>query len=273
MSQVFNQILDRSSISTTCPSEPHVCKICGEEVEPISVEFGGIKKLVQPVCPCEAEALNEEDKQRAKFQEQRKLREMFSISDLGEKFEQASFEKFNIVKGTENAFKLSKRFVKEVDTELWKGVALMLWGEAGNGKSLLAASVANELESKGKTVVFISMPNLLQKIRNTFNNNNRETENEIMKALHTCDLLIIDDIGAEKITDWVEDVIFRIVDGRYTRKKQIFITSNLSPEDLGKKIGFRSMDRLTEMCQSINNKGTSYRKIIAQERLKKILEG
>jgi len=245
---------------------------CGQEVQVLEVEFAGIKKTVQPACPCEAEALRVADEKSAKFQEQRKLREMFSISDLGEKFESAAFSQFKPVEGTENAYKLSKRFVNEFGTELWKGVALMLWGNAGNGKSLLAASVANELEGKGKTVVFISMPNLLQKIRNTFNNNNKESEDEIMKALHTCDLLIIDDIGTEKVTDWVEDVIYRIVDGRYTRKKPIFVTSNLNPDDLGAKIGPRSMDRLTEMCQSIHNKATSYRKIIAQQRLKALME-
>jgi DNA replication protein DnaC len=265
--------VNNQEVTINSPSKPHVCMHCGEEVQVLEVEFNGIKKIVQPACPCEAEALREADEKSAKFQEQRKLREMFSISDLGEKFQEANFNQVKMVAGAENAIKLSKRFVNEFGSELWKGAALMLWGNVGNGKSLLAASVANELEGKGKTVVFISMPNLLQKIRSTFNNNNKETENEIMKALHTCDLLVIDDIGAEKVTDWVEDVIFRIIDGRYTRKKPIFITSNLSPDDLGKHIGFRSMDRLTEICQPIHNKATSYRKVIAGERLKKILEG
>ncbi|AJK28106.1 DnaC-like helicase loader [Bacillus phage Palmer] len=239
----------------------------------IEVEFLGIKKAVQPVCPCEAEAMKQEEIARANYQEHRKIRELFSLSDLGEKFLESSFDKFLGNKGTENALKFSQRYVKEFDSDLWKGAALLLWGVPGNGKSLLAASVANALESKGKTVVFISMPNLLQKIRSTFNQeNNKETEHEIMKALHTCDLLVLDDIGAEKVTDWVEDVIFRIVDGRYVRKKPIFVTSNLSPDDLYGKIGHRSMDRLTEMCQPIHNQGTSYRKIIAQQRLGKILE-
>ncbi|WP_394548842.1 ATP-binding protein [Priestia aryabhattai] len=272
MEQIVNQVLTNQSVSTTCPSEPRVCPHCKEVVPVMEVDVFGKKRIVQPVCPCEAEARKKEEIANAKYQEQRKLREMFSISDLGERFDQASFEKFKSTPGAENALKFSKRFVNEFNTELWKGLALMLWGVPGNGKSLLAASVANELESKGKTVVFISMSNLLQKIRSTFNNNNKESENEIMKALHTCDLLIIDDIGAEKVTDWVEDVIYRIVDGRYTRKKTIFITSNLNPDDLEKKIGKRSMDRLTEMCQSIHNKATSYRKVIAQQRLKTLMD-
>lgn len=272
MEQVVSQVLANQSISTTSPSEPRVCPHCKEVVPVIEQVIFGKKRFIQPVCECEAKARDEEVIANAKYQEQRKLREMFSISDLGERFDEASFEKFKPSPGSENALKFSKRFVNEFDTELWKGLALMLFGTPGNGKSLLAASVANALESKGKTVVFISMPNLLQKIRSTFNGNNKESENEIMKALHACDLLVIDDIGAEKVTDWVEDVIFRIVDGRYTRKKPIFVTSNLNPEELGAKIGARSMDRLTEMCQSIHNKATSYRKVIAQQRLKTLME-
>jgi len=57
-----------------------------------------------------------------------------------------------------------------------------------------------------------------------------------------------------------------------THEKPIFVTSNLNPEQLGAKIGARSMDRLTEMCQSIHNKATSYRKVIAQQRLKALLD-
>ena len=76
--------------------------------------------------------------------------------------------------------------------------SLMIWGEPGNGKTHLAASIANELSKQGYIVVFQSVPELLQRIRNTFSSENKESETQIMRALLECDLLILDDIGAEK---------------------------------------------------------------------------
>jgi DNA replication protein DnaC len=81
--------------------------------------------------------------------------------------------------------------------------------------------------------------------------------------------LIIDDIGAEKASEWVQEVIFRIVDARYRRNKPILATSNLEPKLLSDRIGARAYDRLVEMSQPIENKATSYRRLIAKNRVSK----
>jgi DNA replication protein DnaC len=145
----------------------------------------------------------------------------------------------------------------------------LFWGEPGNGKSHLATAVANELTAKGKRVVFISMPDLLEKIKATFNRNSTESEAEIMRGLQMCDLLVIDDIGAEKVSDWVQEVIFRIVDGRYKKVKPILVTSNLEPKELAERIGKRAYDRLIEISQPIKNEATSYRREKAKARMER----
>jgi DNA replication protein DnaC len=90
-----------------------------------------------------------------------------------------------------------------------------------------------------------------------------------MRALLECDLLILDDIGAEKVTDWVEETIFNIIAGRYRKEFPIFYTSNLQPKELLDKLGKRSYDRMIETSVMVENKATSYRKFIAKERMKR----
>ncbi|WP_054704653.1 ATP-binding protein [Bacillus sp. JCM 19041] len=153
-----------------------------------------------------------------------------------------------------------------------EGGSLGLWGTYGNGKSFLAAAVANELTSQGHIVVFQKTTQLLDKLKSTFGQKQASKYDDIIRALVTCDLLILDDIGAEKVTEWTEETFFKIIDHRYSKKRPVFYTSNLKPSELHNKIGGRSVDRLTEMCVTIENKATSYRKKLAEERLKKFAE-
>jgi DNA replication protein DnaC len=252
------------------------CSICGEEVKAIKLDIPGlqIERWVQPKCKCEVEAFDKEQLAFQRKTEELEVRKLFSISQLGEKLSSASFNNFQIRSGSEIAYKASKNYCDGFNPK--NPTALILWGEPGNGKSLLAACVNNELQKNGHTTIFVSMPDLLTKIKQTFNND-RENEEQILKALDICDLLIIDDLGAEKTSDWVEETIFKIIDNRYRKKKPILITSNVSPYELSKKIGSRSTDRILEMCIEIKNDAKSYRTQKAQSMkdamLKKLMEG
>jgi DNA replication protein DnaC len=252
---------------THSPSDVRICPYCKKEVPKLEVEILGKKRLVQPVCKCEAEKEEEKIKQAEDRLKEQELKRLFSIHDLGERFNESKFSSFVVREGSEKCFKLAQKYVQEFDE--WEGESLMFWGEPGNGKSHLATAIANELTEKGKRVVFISMPDLLEKIKATFNRNSNESEAEIMKGLQVCDLLIIDDIGAEKVSDWVQEVIFRIVDGRYKKMKPIMATSNLEPKELAERIGKRAYDRLIEISQPIKNEATSYRREKAKARMER----
>jgi DNA replication protein DnaC len=248
-------------------SEIHVCPYCQKEVPKLELELLGKKRTVQPVCECEAEKAMEPIKAAEERYKESELKRLFSIHDLGERFNDSDFTNFIVRTGSEMCFKLAKKYVEEFDS--WEGESLMFWGEPGNGKSHLATAIANELTTKGKRIVFISMPDLLEKIKATFNKNSLETESQIMKGLQMCDLLIIDDVGAEKVTEWVQEVIFRIVDGRYKRLKPIMVTSNLEPKELAERIGKRAYDRLIEISQPIKNEATSFRREKAKSRMER----
>ncbi|WP_241494816.1 MULTISPECIES: ATP-binding protein [Brevibacillus] len=265
--QVINNVVQMNSMRF--PSEEdHVCKHCNRVVEKIEVEILGKRKLVQPVCKCEADAEAEDMKRFTEHQQRRDTEKLFSISSLGKRFEESSFETFIPREGAEMALKQAKKYAFAFDE--YGPLSLLLWGTYGNGKSKLAAAVANCLKTNGKVVVFQSVPELLQRIRQTFNKNNDESEQQIMKALLTCDLLILDDIGAEKVTDWVSDALFRVIDGRYRKQLPTFYTSNLKLSELDEKLGSRIYDRILETTIPVQNKATSYRKEQAVERFEKL---
>ncbi|MGE6370611.1 ATP-binding protein [Planococcus kocurii] len=258
---------------TTSESDGEHCEECGTLIPPLKIFILGKERWVQPVCECYQKKMLQEREVFQNYQKKREVERLFSISDIGERYQEASFNEFVMRKGAENAFKAATHYAENFTA--YKLQSLILYGVPGNGKTHLAASVHNHLQKQGKISIFVRMPDLLGKIRATFDKGKQESEEQILKALSICDLLIIDDLGAEKLTDWVEDILYRIIDGRYRMKKPVMATSNLDPELLDGKLGRRIYDRLEEMSQPIENKATSYRREKAKLRttkFKKFLE-
>jgi len=253
-------------------SEGKHCEHCGTFIPRHRAQIPelNIDSWVQPVCKCVTELETKRIREFEQFEKQQAIRKLFSISNLGEKFAQATLENFKHREGTELVFKATKQFIEEFPN--WKQEALLIWGTYGNGKTHLGASVTNALNEKGYIVVFQSVPELLRRIRSTFGKGQKESEHQIMKALLECDLLVLDDIGAEKLTDWVQETMFDIIDGRYRRKLPTFCTSNLKPVELADQIGVRSYDRLVETSLIVENKATSYRRELAKNRMKEFEE-
>lgn len=257
--------------STSSASEEHVCPHCEEVVPKLEIELLGKKRLVQPKCACEVKEKEKELEALTKGIEKREIEKKFALSTLGPRFRESTFDNFEHRLGSENAYQQAWKYAQEFKE--WGGDSLIIWGDYGNGKSHLAAAVANYLNEHGHIVIFQSVPELLERIRNTFNRNNQETEREIMSALQRCDLLVLDDIGAERVTDWVSDALFRIIDGRYRKEKPILYTSNLKPSLLLDRLGGRIYDRMTETSLTVENKATSYRRQKAVERFRKYQGG
>lgn len=274
MSESIGRVMTRIVNTSACSEETegYTCEHCNKYIAAITVEVPQlrIKNKILPTCECVVEREEAKIREAQNFAKKREIEKLFSISNLGERFSKSTFESFLDRNGSETAYKVAVKYVKTFKE--WNGESLMIWGEPGNGKTHLAAAIVNELSKKAYIVVFQSVPELLQRIRSTFNSENKENETQIMRALLECDLLILDDIGAEKTTEWVEEKLFNIIDGRYRKELPTLYTSNLEPKELKNQVGKRSYDRMVETSLTVKNEAASYRREIAKQRLQRFIE-
>lgn len=164
------------------------------------------------------------------------------------------------------------RFVEEYPIEK---AGLLLIGPIGVGKTHLAVGIMQELiRSKGVHCRFCDYRELLKEIQNSYNPTVQATELEILQPVFQAEVLVLDELGAVKPTEWVWDTVSHILNTRYNDKRTTIITTNFSDqaagqlsgpraaareETLGDRIGERMRSRLHEMCRVVQMDGSDFR--------------
>ena len=136
---------------------------------------------------------------------------------------------------------------------------IYIQGPAGTGKTHLAVAMLNQDLRERKEVLFITVTNLLIEIKSTFNSQSDKNEQDIVEKYSDVDNLYLDDIGAERITDWSASLIYSIIDRRYGFEKRTIFTSNLTLDELNEKLGGRISSRIAGMCEFIELLGDDRR--------------
>lgn len=245
----------------------YTCTECGTVVEPLLVEFPprlGGPRYVQRRCQCMLQKNIDAVERSKNYERKQKYERYFSFSTLGKRFNGKTFDNFNASAETATALKKAKQFVNKTinatsDEERAQG--LILIGPVGTGKSHLAAATFNGLK-ESKACIFVNVPELLERIRASYSSKSNESEDDIISAVKQCDVLILDDIGAERHKgddDWATEKLFTIIDFRYRNMRPIFGTTNCTPDSLEDKIGPRIMSRLREICDLTPCLGDDYR--------------
>ncbi len=186
--------------------------------------------------------------------------------------------------GQDDALSAVKQFACDfIDNK--NPVGLLLVGGVGSGKTYIAASLVNYLADvmelysceehsdeyidllkvdfswldKNTNVCFVVLSELYEHLRYCYSNNDPWSPKRIMNHLREVDLLVLDDMGAEKTSDWTKEILFNIIDYRYNEQLPMIVTTNCVPEELKEKIGDRNFDRLREMCALVSVVATSQR--------------
>ncbi len=151
-----------------------------------------------------------------------------------------------------------RRYVNRIDDQLDAGRGLWFMGDVGTGKTTLAMLVSKAAIAAGRSVAIYSLPRLLNEIRDT--HRAERSHVDLLDRLTAVDLLHIDDVGAQRTTDWVLEELYSIVNGRYEDKRSVVITTNiLDREALCAQITARTVSRLTEMCDELPLLGHDHR--------------
>lgn len=238
------------------------CGKCGSRKQ-LRVKFGDKTHVVRCVCKCESKELEEKKRQEEYEEQMRRINRLKEASMMDKKYREVTFDKYEVREENKKVFEMAKKYADRFQDMYKKNQGLLLYGPVGTGKSFTAACIGNYLLDNAKPVIMTSFVKILQDIWE----NDREAE--YITILNSASLLIVDDLGTERETDYALEKVYNIIDSRVRANKPMIITSNLELndmmecEDIRKK---RIYDRILECCYPMYVGGKSFRMMKAAQR-------
>jgi DNA replication protein DnaC len=140
-------------------------------------------------------------------------------------------------------------FVSDIGRNLDRGRGFWFYGDVGTGKTSLAMLISKAAIEAGRSVAIYSVPRLLAEIKETYDRESGDSYMQLFRRLSAVDLLHLDDLGAERSTEWVLEQLYSIVNERWQDSRSILVTTNLSDlDELRAQLGQRTVSRLNEIC-------------------------
>ena len=215
--------------------------------------FLGVEKTVPCVCKCRKEQMDAEEKARQREAMQKTIREYrrmgFPESDM-QHWTFAHADNCKII----NA---AQRYVDNFQQFKADGKGLLLHGGVGVGKTFAAACIVNALIDKGRPCLMTNFARILNTLWGI------DEKQAYIDSLNKFDLLVLDDLGIERQSEYVQEQVFNVVDSRYRAKLPLIVTTNLPLKELTSpaSVGYgRIYDRLLEMCHPVKVEGESRRR-------------
>lgn len=244
--------------------------VCGSCHTPkqVRVEFLGQEKTPYCLCKCEQEKREAEDKVRNNYELARKIErnrerafpDVDAETAPEEDMRNWTFQNDNLKRP--ELTNAAKRYVENFETFKKQGKGLLFYGTVGTGKSYMSACIANALLDKGYEVLMTSFSRIAE---TAFGLKNKQ---EYYDSINRYQLLILDDLGVERNTEYMQEIVFKIIDSRSRINLPLIVTSNLTSQEFKNPVGInnqRIYSRILEMCHPIQVVGEDQRKLKAVE--------
>ena len=244
------------------------CGVCGTKKECIFPLSG---HYVPCICQCRKDEIAREEAEKERQRELDRVKELAAYSLVDERFHESTFDRFVVTTpDVQRVLRICRNYVDHFDEMLANNAGLLFFGSPGTGKTFAASCIANALMEKRVPVLVTSIVRLTA---NMFG----DDLNELLFRMNTARLLVLDDFGAERNTEFKAEQIFTVIDARYAAKKPMIITTNLTDfkteVDVRRK---RVYDRIFEVCTPIKMDGESKRRAEGKKKrdsIRAILEG
>lgn len=245
------------------------CAKCRTPVQ-CRVNLWGTEKVLPCICQCQKEEM-EREKQRQQEQERRQKIQRLKANGIQEKhlldwrFEAAEDNK---------DIAMARRYVANWKKVRAENLGLLLWGDVGTGKSFVAACIANALIEAGTPVLMTNFSKILNQMGAMYS----DERYQYIASFSHFPLLIIDDLGIERNTEYALEQVYAVIDERYKSGLPVIITTNLTiselrnPEDVAHA---RIYSRILEMCTPVHVGGSDRRRSIGkskQDTVKEVLD-
>lgn len=236
----------RAAVLRARGEPPAVCTLClgtGLEVVP---------KRGARRCECK----REEDRQR-----------LIESANIPARYRACSLDNFEPAQGNGTHLRALAHAHKLVQDYPGVDKGLLFAGPCGVGKSHLAAAILNGLMAKGVRCLFYEFGALLRQIQDSYNRASGVTEMGVLAPVYEAEVLLLDELGAVRPTEWVRDTVMQVINTRYNAKRLTVFTTNYLDERTGpgdetleERVGVRLRSRLYEMCRTVFVDGEDYRR-------------
>jgi DNA replication protein DnaC len=218
----------------------------GKDERAVLLPGDEVPLVLSTYCGCaigQVRKLADDDlrQQSRTWQHQARLMGIWEGARIPERFAACSFATFPSSPTTDLTIASLRAWL------LSPGWAIVLMGNFGVGKTGLAISALREVaELQRRPGLFVKTPDLLARIKATYAKDATTTEATVLDSLRTVDYLVLDDIGADKDTDWATSMLFQVLDDRHDHQRKTIVTTNLDHMHLGMHLGARTMRRFEE---------------------------